>query len=261
MEVVGKDNVTLNVTSSPPTISIQGGADAQHILRGLVSESTTCTSVDYSSTGEECPICFDTVTNPVRLECGHEFCHSCVRHFLTTAADVGRFPLCCAACEAPLSIPLLRRFLTPTRLTQLLDVSFQSYIRHNLDKYRHCPTPSCPQLYKVDKSEKYTQSFDCPSCFLSLCSACHRAPHQSITCEEWCRNCDPKLQDKLLEQWAQKRKDDVKRCPECDTLIEKNSGCSHIRCRCGTHICWRCMQTWPSAPEVYTHIKNVHHGS
>lgn len=32
--------------------------------------------------------------------------------------------------------------------------------------------------------------------------------------------------------------EDMKRCPSCNVLIQKNGGCDHMRCRCGCHFNW-----------------------
>jgi IBR domain, a half RING-finger domain/RING-type zinc-finger len=259
-EIVGKGSVRLDVASSPPTIQIKGEADAQHILRGLVTESKNHDRMGSPNPTVDCPICFDSVTNPVRLGCGHVYCHGCIRHFLNTAADVGSFPLCCAACKVPLPIPVLRRFLSPPRLKLLLDASFYAYINNHPDEYRYCPTPSCSELYHVTQRHGNSPPpFDCPSCFKSLCSACHSIPHQGMTCEEWSSSQDSKQQDKMLEKWVEKKKEHVKRCPKCSVLIEKDFGCNHVKCRCGTHICWKCMQTFSSG--IYDHLAAVHGGA
>lgn len=39
----------------------------------------------------------------------------------------------------------------------------------------------------------------------------------------------------------------VKRCPSCYTPMEKNFGCNHMMCRCGTEFCWECNELWSSS--------------
>lgn len=236
----------------------------RHILQGI-AKGWLASGIDNSPciTRGTCSICLDDVPNVIHLECGHPYCHACIIHFLTSAIDGGTFPLCCVggdgACKMPLSLDILRSFLTPGRLTQLLDASFRSYIFSNPEKYRNCPTPNCPQLYAVTTSGEDTEVFDCPSCFRSICSSCHGVPHPSFTCEAWKFSCNPTQQEKLLDRWAEKQKDNVKKCPRCNILIEKDAGCSHMRCRCGTHLCWQCMESFISSSRTYDHINRVHH--
>ncbi|KAI8883511.1 hypothetical protein K501DRAFT_184309, partial [Backusella circina FSU 941] len=35
-------------------------------------------------------------------------------------------------------------------------------------------------------------------------------------------------------------KENWSRCPTCKHMVEKNNGCNHITCRCGTQFCYRC---------------------
>jgi len=38
-----------------------------------------------------------------------------------------------------------------------------------------------------------------------------------------------------------KNEDKVKSCPQCNNGVEKDEGCNHITCRCGSHWCWKCV--------------------
>lgn len=45
-----------------------------------------------------------------------------------------------------------------------------------------------------------------------------------------------------------------KLCPSCSSPIEKANGCNHMTCwKCKTHMCWRCLQMFPTGKEVYDH--------
>mmetsp|Transcript_26097 Transcript_26097/g.66256 ORF Transcript_26097/g.66256 Transcript_26097/m.66256 type:complete len:850 (-) Transcript_26097:195-2744(-) len=35
-----------------------------------------------------------------------------------------------------------------------------------------------------------------------------------------------------------------KKCPSCRKFIEKNGGCQHMTCHCGTQFCWVCGREW-----------------
>ena len=62
---------------------------------------------------------------------------------------------------------------------------------------------------------------------------------------------------KKLESWAEGN-ENVKKCPECKILIEKNGGCNHMTCpKCKVHICWNCMGVFP-VDEIYNHMSAVH---
>ncbi|KAL1941714.1 hypothetical protein VTO73DRAFT_6714 [Trametes versicolor] len=34
------------------------------------------------------------------------------------------------------------------------------------------------------------------------------------------------------------------RCPECEQLVERDGGCSHMTCACGAHFCYGCGSKW-----------------
>lgn len=34
------------------------------------------------------------------------------------------------------------------------------------------------------------------------------------------------------------------RCPKCEELIERHSGCAHMTCVCGAQFCYRCRAVW-----------------
>jgi len=78
-----------------------------------------------------------------------------------------------------------------------------------------------------------------------------------MTCGERNRR---KIQEEetLNNDWA--AMNGVKKCPSCQVWLEKTEGCNHMECRCGAHICWKCMGVFP-ANEIYRHLGEVHGGA
>jgi len=79
------------------------------------------------------------------------------------------------------------------------------------------------------------------------------------TCgHSWCFNCGESAHlpcgCSLAEKWLSLCRTDAenvtwiraftKRCPKCQSMIEKNEGCNHMTCRCGYEFCWLCKQDW-----------------
>jgi len=259
---VGEENVMLDVSSIPCKIVVRGGESARHCLRKLIDESLShaVRSQHQLKEGETCPVCYDTIDGPHRLACGHVYCYGCLRHFLLTTSDTKIFPLFCMGngvkCGVPIPLPVIQGFLLPAQFKHLLEVSFLEYLGRHPDKFRYCTTPDCPEIYSLDSGGDGI--FRCRSCFVTVCVSCQEE-HDGFSCEEWKVHRDPGAQERLLEGWAEGNKD-VKKCPECKILIEKNGGCNHMVCpKCSAHICWRCMGVFP-ADGVYHHMELVHGG-
>jgi len=261
---VGEENVILNVSPSLCKIVVRGGEPARHLLGKLIGESLSDTVRSHhrlKGAGVTCPVCHDTIDQPYRLGCGHAYCHGCLRHFLVTASDTKQFPLSCMSdegkCGVPIPLPVIQRFLVPTQVKRLLEVSFLNHIDRHPDKFKYCTTPDCPEIHSLE-TDYEGGIFRCRLCFMSVCVSCGE-DHEGLSCDEWKAYRDPDARERLLERWAE-GSEHVKKCPECKILIEKNGGCNHMTCpKCGVHICWRCMGVF-TADNIYDHMKVVHGG-
>jgi IBR domain, a half RING-finger domain len=257
---LGHDKVTFDILSPTPSITIQGGEDVKFRLQSLLAEALSPRiPYSHSISASICPICLDDVTNPVRLRCRHVCCDGCIRHLLTTACDTKSFPLVCVAdegkCKTPLSMNIIQRYLTPTRMCQLFETAFSVYMTTHPQEYRYCPTNHCSQTYRVSK---YASPITCPSCFSLTCACCHEEWHQGYTCKEWQAHLESDEQERLFIQWTKKTQN-VRKCPQCTMFIEKVEGCHKVQCRCKAMICWKCMSVFPKA-NIYNHMTVAHGG-
>ena len=260
---VGEGNVTLDVLSTPCKIVVRGGESARRYLDKLIEESLSYAvrSRHRSKDGETCPVCHDTIDHPHRLGCGHVYCYGCLRHFLLTASNTKRFPLSCMSgegkCGLLIPLPVVRRFLPPGQVKHLLEVSFHDHLARHPEKFRYCTTPDCPGVYSLESGSE-GGIFQCRSCLVSVCVSC-RVDHDGFSCEEWKIHQESDAQERLLESWAESS-EDVKKCPECKILIEKNGGCNHMTCpKCGVDICWMCMGVF-TVGDIYNHMGREHGG-
>ncbi|PRD22685.1 UNVERIFIED_CONTAM: ATP-dependent RNA helicase DEAH12 [Trichonephila clavipes] len=58
------------------------------------------------------------------------------------------------------------------------------------------------------------------------------------------------------KMWMEEDPEGRKICPtpSCSSPIEKNDGCNHMTCwKCKCHMCWLCLQIFPTAMSVYDH--------
>lgn len=209
-----------------------------------------------------CPVCFDQVTQPVTLSCGHSWCRSCFSDYLLSSIDNRMFPLKClgneAKCSVPISVTVAREKLPAHDFEAIVKAAFSSYVQRHPDEFHYCPSPNCPQVYRAPSSTSSTLSpsskdngtvLQCPSCLLRICPICHDEAHDGLGC--------PESGDDLFEEWM--RNHDVKNCPGCRVPIERAAGCNHMTCtQCQTHICWVCLQTFPNGQGIYDHMRRMH---
>uniref|UniRef100_A0A453B2D0 RBR-type E3 ubiquitin transferase n=1 Tax=Aegilops tauschii subsp. strangulata TaxID=200361 RepID=A0A453B2D0_AEGTS len=216
--------------------------------------------VDYSEPSEDaCPICLCEIEDPFRLEsCGHMFCLACLMDQCESAMKShDGFPICClkTGCKEPLLVVDLKHLLSNEKLEDLFRASLRAFVASRAGMYRFCPTPDCQSIYQVAAPDAETKPFSCGACYVEICTKCHFEYHPFISCEAYKEyKEDP---DSTLLEWR-KGKANVKSCPSCGYTIEKADGCNHVECRCGSHICWVCLENFRSSEECYGHLRSVH---
>ncbi|CAA6658866.1 unnamed protein product [Spirodela intermedia] len=157
----------------------------------------------------------------------------------------------------PILLVDLRCLLPPgtCKLEELFRASVAAFVAGSGGAYRFCPSPDCPGVYKVAEEEAAAAPYACGACSAETCRRCHLEYHPWVSCRRYRElKEDP---DVSLEEWR-RGKNNVKNCPSCGHAIEKTDGCSHVECRCGEHICWECLRTFPSGDDCYAHLRSVH---
>ncbi|SJL00687.1 uncharacterized protein ARMOST_04000 [Armillaria ostoyae] len=239
-EVFGEDSVALDI-------------------RSAVITSRKSVNVNVAPGTHTCPICYDDVSTPFQSVCEHVYCTGCIRHFLTSAAETGIFPLVCmgneSKCGTPISIPVIQKFLPPTAFNHLLETVFTTHVDKRPQEFRYCKTPDCMQIYRRSEAVSVLR---CPSCFSEICSSCGEDSHERLNCEYARIHNNPAEQERMSEIWLLQQRG-IKKCPTCSRLLEKTEGCNHMTCPCGAHICWRCMGVF-DANNIYNHMGTVHGG-
>ncbi|KAG2143525.1 uncharacterized protein EDB93DRAFT_1338200 [Suillus bovinus] len=232
--------VELNSSLTTRRITISGGEESRYALERLIKDSLCEPQIVPDPSGQQsCPICYDNISSPLPLGCGHIYCSPCMRHFLTSALDSGQFPLTCmgdeSQCKVPIPIPTIQQFLPPTSFNRLLEVAFHAHISRHPQELEYCKTPDCNQIYR---------STD-PSTL-----------HVSQTHQQAGRIAE---EEREMEAWLAACGGRVKRCPTCQALIEKADGCNHVICTlCNSHICWQCMNVCSGGTTIYAHMASKH---
>jgi IBR domain, a half RING-finger domain/RING-type zinc-finger/RNA recognition motif. (a.k.a. RRM, RBD, or RNP domain) len=249
-EELGFENVNLDIDHQ--NLQIRGNDIAYETAREAIIRARSRHPEERPSNIAECPVCFNQVTARITLPCGHSWCRGCLKDYLTSSIDNKYFPLTCLASEAKcterIPLNLAREILAVSEFDAVVNAAFTSYVQSRPDEFHYCPSPDCPQIYRMSARDTVLQ---CPSCLLRLCPNCHVEAHDGFAC--------PESGDSLFQKWMKNH--DVKNCPGCKIPIERAEGCNHMTCtQCQTHICWVCLQTFPRGEGIYDHMRSLHGG-
>ncbi|KAH9933914.1 uncharacterized protein B0H18DRAFT_606022 [Fomitopsis serialis] len=249
----GEENVSLDPVAR--VLRVRGDDAAHEAALLAVKEARERHASDRRQPQVECPVCFNEVTNPVKLDCGHTWCKTCLQNYLRASVDNGAFPLVClgdeARCTSPIPIHAAQEILSTNDFMSIVEASFRAYVHSRPSEYHYCPTPDCLQVYRRTSHNTVLQ---CPSCLTRICPKCNSEHHEGSTCK--LNEAGDRI---LFEEW--KSSHDAKDCPSCKAPIEREAGCNHMMCiRCKTHICWACLATFDAGGEVYEHMRLIHGG-
>lgn len=86
------------------------------------------------------------------------------------------------------------------------------------------------------------------NCLTIMCMRCKKPGHEPISCENnknWgvsVQELNGEIDKKMSDIWIKKN---TKKCPKCQSDIEKNGGCMHMTCKnCRYEFCWLCEGKW-----------------
>lgn len=93
-----------------------------------------------------------------------------------------------------------------------------------IEDFRWCLNPSCAG----GQEHLGGARFQCHSCHHRFCVKHGTAWHQNETCQQYdTRWIAARIQDQASEEWKAVQ---VRKCPKCGALIEKDGGCDHMNC-------------------------------
>jgi len=194
---------------------------------------------------EECPSCMsifddeeDDLSQSIKLPCGCRGCLGCIVSWVNLQVKepsyVQKEKISCivSSCKKPFKLQDIRTHLRQEDHETINDSLLQVYLTNAKD-ISSCPTQGC-QYAGV-----YNPSFDCTEALqCGLCNTEWKQPTMKLT--ERIMLLVFTLQG-LREVFSSLRKFIMtKKCPMCNTRIEKNGGCDHMTCRCGHNFCWIC---------------------
>eukprot|EP01125_Pyxidicula_operculata_P015225 TRINITY_DN5149_c0_g2_i1.p1 TRINITY_DN5149_c0_g2~~TRINITY_DN5149_c0_g2_i1.p1 ORF type:complete len:335 (-),score=7.77 TRINITY_DN5149_c0_g2_i1:90-1094(-) len=190
------------------------------------------------STYSECSICMET-RHLYPLECGHSFCYNCLKSWLLTSVKEQNYCVCPdRQCQVKLENMQDIKFF----VEDLFDAYFLQKSRRELSSlpgFMWCQFCTFGFFIDLDSDEK-CKSIECNNCNTSMCTGCKWRAHDGDCEENRIRFVELRTQqEELCEIW---KINNTKQCPRCRTSIQKNEGCSHMKCLiCKYEFCWVCL--------------------
>ena len=171
----------------------------------------------------ECTSCFDDVPQKkaVNLPCCHKYCLTCFSQLINTAiANEDTFPPQCCLQEIPRST--LRLHLSSKQMADFDQKSFEYAV--SIGSRYYCARPDCARWINTRLSQTSGGILKCSYCSFHTCGFCRGPQH---TGHEECSHdygLDATLEEAERAGWQ--------RCYNCRAMVELNTGCRHITCKC-----------------------------
>ncbi|CAA2957497.1 probable E3 ubiquitin- ligase ARI8 [Olea europaea subsp. europaea] len=193
-----------------------------------------------------CGICFDNYTSELvhSAACGHPFCDSCWRAYLSTSINDG--PGCLTlrcpgpSCGAAIGQDMIDMLASDEDKEKYFHYLLRSFVEDSR-KTKWCPAPDCDCAIEfVIGSGNYDVTC---SCSYSFCWNCTEEAHRPVDCETVAKWILKNSAESENMNWILANS---KPCPKCKRPIEKNQGCMHMTCTppCKFEFCWLCLGAW-----------------
>jgi ariadne-1 len=221
-------------------------AGITELIRVSRVNSDKTKNVTLSLDSLRCNICYEELSADEMsgLSCDHQFCRECWNGYLHNRVQEGStsiFTYCpMEKCTEMCTEDMFQRFSGAAEFLVYRKYLAESYVDIN-SRIRWCSGKNCEKAIVAENGG--VRDVKCV-CGTEFCFRCSEEAHFPLTCkerEEWVERCD------LESGAANWILENTKKCPQCSTRIEKNSGCNKISCNsagCGHHFCWICLGPW-----------------
>lgn len=212
--------------------------------------------------------------------CKHIFCKDCIRSFFEIQIQDGKVRYLSCPEDNCLSqaLPNQVKDLVSPELYFRYDRILLNSTLESMSDIIYCPRQYCqfPVMLEVD-----CNMATCPSCSFVFCVYCKMVYHGISPCQ---LRLDEKkeIMEKYLNAVGKQKQDleirygrktlqtlvdnalsekwidiNSKKCPHCNTSIEKRDGCNKMTCwKCNTYFCWLCMSQL-SSTSPYQHFNDL----
>ena len=202
-----------------------------------------------------CPVCLEASSLEdftCMAACGHLVCNACWKSYLNAALLSKSVVLCPESeCESEVDLVTLISFVGWHKWMRHLQKEINTRVLQT-DSFKSCTTPDCSAVAKCNNQDNQTGR------------AVEDIPVVACVCNKtWCFNCGEKSHwpapCKAFEEYLKFKERTVghlydahgnifntnvfvKRCPFCNSQIEKNQGCNFMTCICRRNFCWHCLK-------------------
>lgn len=198
------------------------------------------TQTDITATIEtrECSNCLDEVGasdfpfQPTTDDCVHDLdtCKQCITTWIGTSLDNGNWKnITCLSvdCGAVLQYADVKRNSSDADMERYERFATRDALS-TMPGFRWCLNPECSAGQIHDGDEAGTAILTCEVCDFKRCTLCERAWHQDETCDQYTQRlaAQPGEID-ASEAWVA---NNSRKCPGCQSPIQKNDGCDHMTC-------------------------------
>ncbi|KAL8705245.1 MAG: hypothetical protein Q9201_001624 [Fulgogasparrea decipioides] len=194
-----------------------------------------CADIKVESETHECTSCFDDVPNKeaIVVPCRHRYCAPCFSQLIAIALQSeDHFPPKCCLQEIPGGV--LRKHLPANELASFDNKALEYSVA--IGSRYYCARPECAKWIDTKKAKSRNGALECPHCRYKLCTLCRGPKHPTGQDCPQDFGLDATLQQAERAGWQ--------RCYNCRAMVELNTGCRHITCKCKAEFCYTCGARW-----------------
>ncbi|KAF8253174.1 hypothetical protein K440DRAFT_627429 [Wilcoxina mikolae CBS 423.85] len=175
----------------------------------------------------DCDVCTEAKDDfeMVSLGCGHNFCLDCLRLNFTLAIDTQNLDI--LRCCQPIQVFYAADVLSEDELAEFHRLLARNHPGRKIQCSGGCGTILLPAWMQHDFGL-------CMTCNHQTCLICGKASHTG--------ECPNDSDTQSLFDVAETEK--WQRCFQCGTVVQLQTGCYHITCRCRGEFCYICGVKW-----------------
>lgn len=217
---------------------------SQMMTKGApVPQDTPPSHCAMDVTSSRCIVCLESDCETTDVGCGHPLCRSCWLQYTKVKVCEGDWQITCPQPGCTVRVPdaTLQKLLSAQLWDKLQNLRDSATVA--LDpQLCYCPNPQCSKVLRLNTVNSEVATCSCGN---SWCPSCRAPAHWPASCSER-RVLDTELHASNTEslQLIEKHRTterDIKQCPNCFLVIEKNGGCSNMVCGlCKMAFCWTC---------------------